>query len=181
MIIRRQKEFNFRDDARMALTGVDNKRVFRTKAEYDAHMAAEQAKAERAAGYEFPWQEGGSWDDKGDRQKSEKYESPLYNDWKAKRDENRANKTLREENDVPSVVAPGQESSYVDMKKEEAEAEALKTRMEAEAAKKDKMAKGAIIGAGVAAVGAGSYAAYKAWKNKKKAAKKEAEEKFKKD
>ena len=64
MIIKRQKDFGIKDTVRTALTGVDNKTTFRTKADYDAHMAAEQAKAERAAEYKFPWEKGGSWEDR---------------------------------------------------------------------------------------------------------------------
>lgn len=129
MIIRRQKVFGIKDTVRTALTGVDNKTTFRTKAEYDAHMAAEQAKAARAAEYEFPWEKGGSWEEQGEK-----------NRW----------------------VSPYEEEK---MKAEKAE----------------NLKKAGLVSAGVTAVGAGGYAAYKAWKKKqakKKAAKAQAEAKF---
>ena len=89
-------------------------------------------------------------------------------------DKEAASREARNNNDVPSVIAPGKEGEYLVDERERAAEKAAKS-----AANK----KAALIAGGVAAVGAGGYAAYKAWKKKqakKKAAAAEAESKFKK-
>ena len=96
-----------------------------------------------------------------------KWTTPWEREQEAKAAEEAKQKELRGR--VPSVVAPGKEQEYLDFKDEEAAAATDK---------KDKLVKGALIGAGAAAVGAAGYGAYKAWKKRKMGAKKAAEEKF---
>lgn len=106
---------------------------------------------------------------------SNNFESDFQKALNEKKEREAFEVAARESGNTPWVVAPGKETEWA-----EDEYNAMMAKREA-AEKKEKMTKGALVGAGVAAVGAAGYGAYKAWKNKKRAAKKAAEEKYKKD
>lgn len=113
----------------------------------------------------------------------EKNKSGWVSPWEREQAEREAEAARQGElrSQVPGVIEPGKEQEYLDDKV--AADEAAKAMAQANQKRKDDLTKGAMIGAGVAAVGAAGYGAYKAWKKKqakKKAANAAAEDKFKK-
>ena len=116
---------------------------------------------------------------------SNKFESSFEKALNEKREREDFEAGTRNSGETPWVVAPGKESDWHEdeVNRLAAEEEARKAAEADMAKKEENMKKGTLAAAGVAALGAGGYAAYKAWKKKqakKKAATAQAEDKFKK-
>lgn len=116
---------------------------------------------------------------------SNKFESSFEKALNEKREREAFEAGTRNSGATPWVVAPGKELDWHEdeVNRLAAEEEARKAAEAAMAKKEENLKKGSLAAAGVAALGAGGYAAYKAWKKKqakKKAATAQAEDKFKK-